>query len=157
VPTEDGCVVCEVVSGEREAPGGAVYKDEFWTVTHRLEPVLLRGYLVVKLSRHCESLSELTPGEAAALGPVVQRVCSALSRVVGAEKVYVCCWGDGVKHVHFHVIPRVAGMPAGNLTVSVLLRAKHILYRLGVKRFVPGGGEVAAVAAGLREELGGRS
>ena len=108
---------------------------------------------MVRLRRHCECLAELTPEEAASLGPMVPAVCRAVSRVVEPERVYVCYWGEGVRHVHFQVIPRPSGMPAGNLPVSALLRAMLLLDRLGVRRFAPDDREVAVVAGRLREEV----
>lgn len=115
--------------------------------------MLLPGYLVIKLKRHCEDLAELTPEEAAALGSVVRRVCSAACKVVGPERVYVCSWGEGVRHVHFHVIPQPSGMPAGNLPVTVLLRTMMLLYQVGIERFVQSDEDVFAEADRLRSSL----
>ena len=84
---------------------------------------------------------------------MVRAVCRAVSRVVEPERVYVCSWGEEVRHVRFHVIPRPSGVPAGNLPVSALLRAMLLLDRLGTRHFAPDDREVAAVADRLREEL----
>ena len=127
----DGCATCDVLAGRRDAPGGTIHENAHWAVAHRSRPSLLRGYLMFRLRRHCECLAELTPEEAASLGPMVRAVCHAVSRVVEPERVYVCSWGEGVRQVHFHVIPRPSGMPAGNLPVSALLRAMLLLDRLG--------------------------
>ena len=44
------------------------------------------GELIVKTRRHCESLAELTPDEAASLGPVLHSAVRALETVVPAER-----------------------------------------------------------------------
>ena len=38
--------------------------------------------MIIKLKRHCEHLAELTPEEAASLGPVLQSTCAALTKVL---------------------------------------------------------------------------
>ncbi len=42
---------------------------------------------------------------------MLRRVCAAVERALGAERVYVCSFGEDVRHVHFHVVPRTAEMP----------------------------------------------
>jgi diadenosine tetraphosphate (Ap4A) HIT family hydrolase len=57
-------------------------------------------------------MAELTPQEAAALGCVIQTTCLAVMEVLQPAKVFVCSFGDRVKHVHFWVLPRPRGMQA---------------------------------------------
>ncbi|HEY9823295.1 MAG TPA: hypothetical protein V6D35_21370, partial [Candidatus Sericytochromatia bacterium] len=54
----------------------------YWRVDHSLSPVLLLGFLIIKTKRHCEQLAELTPGEAAALGPIIHNTCLVLSQIL---------------------------------------------------------------------------
>ena len=63
----------------------------------------------VEPRRHVEHLAELTELEAAALGPLVGRVSSALMSALEAEKVRVW-FGRLVRHVHWYLIPRYADM-----------------------------------------------
>ena len=56
----DKCLACSTLTGKLQAPGGVIYQDNYWVVEHSLSPVLLRGYLIIKLKRHCEHLAELT-------------------------------------------------------------------------------------------------
>jgi diadenosine tetraphosphate (Ap4A) HIT family hydrolase len=78
-----GCVSCDIVSGRRIEPGGVIYENEYWHVgTAITSPVVWRGFLIIKLKRHCEHLAELTPQEAATLGPVIRSTCSALMQVL---------------------------------------------------------------------------
>jgi ATP adenylyltransferase len=100
-----GCMSCDILAGKRTSPGGVIYEDEYWHVDSVIGPVFWRGFLIVKLKRHCEHLAELTPDEASALGPIIQTACSALTELLDPAKVYVCSFGDGVKHIHFWVLP----------------------------------------------------
>lgn len=61
------CSICEQVAGRIAAPGGSIYDDGLWLVTHHTGPHTDPGELIVKLRRHCESLGELTAAEAMAL------------------------------------------------------------------------------------------
>jgi diadenosine tetraphosphate (Ap4A) HIT family hydrolase len=88
-----------------------VHEDEHWHVDHAISPPFAPGWLIVKPKRHVESVGELTADEAQRLGPLLQRVCAAVERALGAERVYVCSFGEEVRHVHFHVVPRTAEMP----------------------------------------------
>lgn len=68
-------------------------------------------------------------------------------------KVYVASWGEEVKHIHFHVLPRVHGVPAGNRPVRLYLGARDLLTRLGITRVTYGEAAATALAVRLQEEL----
>lgn len=153
-----GCLSCDLLAGRRTEPGGTIYEDEHWHVASMVAPVFWRGFLSVKLKRHCEHIADLTPGEAASLGPVLQATCQALARVLKPAKVYVCSFGDGVKHIHFWVLPRPPEMRAGMHPVFLQLDIRAFLTRrLGVKRWLLSDEEVAELADQLREEFRRRS
>ena len=111
------------------------------------------GFLIVKLKRHCEHIAELTPEEAAALGPVIRDTCASVMAVFEPAKVYVCSFGDGVKHIHFWVLPRPKHMRPGMHWVLLNLDARLTLTRLGVKRWVCTDEQVAVWAGRLRTRL----
>lgn len=100
-----------MLEGRVEAPGGTILDDGYWHVDHAIEPPFARGWLIVKPHRHVESLGELSPAEAVALGPLLRRLTRAVERALNAERVYVCTFGEMVRHVHLHVVPRTAEMP----------------------------------------------
>jgi diadenosine tetraphosphate (Ap4A) HIT family hydrolase len=107
----DGCFACEVNRGRRAVAGGVIYDDGLWLADHGT-PELVRGYVVLKPRRHVESLGDLRPDESAAMGEAVQQVHAAIQKALGPERVYVLAFGEGLRHVHLHLIPRYAGMPA---------------------------------------------
>jgi diadenosine tetraphosphate (Ap4A) HIT family hydrolase len=59
----------------------------------------------------CPRWPILREDEAAALGVMAARLGRALQAVTGAEHVYLFGIGDGVAHVHWHVVPRYPGAP----------------------------------------------
>jgi diadenosine tetraphosphate (Ap4A) HIT family hydrolase len=149
-----GCMSCDILAGKRTPPGGVIYEDDYWHVDSVVSPVLWRGFLIVKLKRHCEHLAELTPPEAAALGPVVRTTCRALSQVLKPAKVYVCSFGDGVKHIHLWVLPRPPEMRAGMHWVFLHLDARaFITRRFGVRRCIVSDEEAAHIADRVRQRF----
>ena len=146
------CLSCDIVAGKRVEPGGVIYENTYWHVGSAVGPAVWRGFLVIKLKRHCEHLAELTPEEAAVLGPVIRTTCLALTEVLRPAKVYVCSFGDGVKHVHFWVLPRPPEMRPGMHPVMFNLDMRLTLTRLlGIKKWVIGDQEVNSTADRLRE------
>ncbi len=89
-----------------------VYDDGLWRVAHAFDSAL-PGWMVLVSRRHIQSLSELTPGEAAVLGPLLHAVSVALEQLLGAVKSYVMFFaeGEGFSHLHIHVVPRMRDQP----------------------------------------------
>jgi len=149
--SSESCSVCAEVAGRITAPGGVVYRNEWWEVAHHTGLQTDPGELIVKLRRHAESLAELTPAEAAALGPVLRSAVAAVERVVRPERVYVASYGERVRHVHFFLLPRTTSLPAGHVTSDLYRRGRTLLRRLGVLRN-PSAAARADAAAHLRDD-----
>jgi diadenosine tetraphosphate (Ap4A) HIT family hydrolase len=126
-----GCSSCAEISAI-SAPGGVVFEDGLWIVSHHANPFSDPGELIVRTRRHCESLSELSAPESLALGPILQAGVSSLERVTGAERVYAMSFNERVRHVHFLLLPRAAGMPRGHIVSDLYRRARNLLRRAGV-------------------------
>jgi len=149
--SSESCSVCAEVAGRITAPGGVVYRNEWWEVAHHTGLQTDPGELIVKLRRHAESLAELTPAEAAALGPVLRSAVAAVERVVRPERVYVASYGERVRHVHFFLLPRTTSLPAGHVTSDLYRRGRTLLRRLGLRRN-PSAAARADAAARLRDD-----
>jgi diadenosine tetraphosphate (Ap4A) HIT family hydrolase len=104
----DRCLACATLNGRVEVPGGVVWEDAYWVADHCLGP-FPPGSLVLKTRRHCESLPELSDAEAAALGPAIRTLSSAMMRGLPCERAYIGAWVDAPPlHVHFVLEPRFA-------------------------------------------------
>lgn len=117
-----GCLGCDVNAGRIKVPGGLIHRDDDWVVDHAVgmkpeDPIPLKGFLIICPVRHVEDVHELTSGEMAAFSLLLRDVVRAVNLVTKPQKVYVCSFGEAVKHVHWYVIPRYAQMPASGLDV----------------------------------------
>ena len=149
-PARPGCSACAEVGGAVVAPGGVLLDNGLWFVSHHTGPFTDPGELIVKTRRHCESLSELTPDEAEALGPVLRSAIHALERVVTAERIYAVSFNERIRHVHFLLLPRTSGMPRGHVISDVYRRVRNLFRKLGVLRN-PTAAERADTAARIRQ------
>jgi diadenosine tetraphosphate (Ap4A) HIT family hydrolase len=147
----ESCSVCAEVTGRVVAPGGVVFENESWSVAHHIGPYTDPGELIVKARRHCESLSELTAAEAESLGPVLRAAVAAVEHVVRPERVYVACWGERVRHVHFFLLPRTRTLPAGHVISDLYRRGRGLLRQWGLAAN-PTTASRADTAARIRED-----
>ncbi len=112
---EPDCLVCRKHRGEFTVPGGAIYENDLIYISHAQpwgdEKEHYLGHLFVEPKRHVPELADLTEEEAQAVGVWSSRVARALMACEGAEHVYAFVLGDGVPHVHVHVIGRYPGAP----------------------------------------------
>jgi diadenosine tetraphosphate (Ap4A) HIT family hydrolase len=148
---ESSCSICEQVAGRVTAPGGPIYDDGLWLVSHHTGPQSDPGELIVKVRRHCESLADLTAAEAAALGPILRAGVAAVERVVAPERTYVASYNESARHVHFFLLPRTRSLPAGHVTSDLYRKGRMWLRRAGVARN-PHHDQRAAAAARIRED-----
>lgn len=81
------------------------------TVAYLHDDQFFPGWTVLVLKRHATELYELTPEERAGLIEEVSRVALALARRYGARKVNYALLGNQIPHIHWHVMPRLAGDP----------------------------------------------
>jgi diadenosine tetraphosphate (Ap4A) HIT family hydrolase len=97
---------------DRLPPRERIAADAHWRVAHAFNSSLA-GWLVLLPRRHVTSLAELTDPEAAALGVWQVRLSRALTEVTGCVKTYVIQFAEkeGFAHVHFHLVPRMTGLP----------------------------------------------
>ena len=96
-----------------EIPSHKVYEDDHVYAFLDIGPQSYGHTLVVPKESKAH-LHELSDDAAAALGRVLPRLCRAVLRATGATAYNVLQnngseAGQAVFHVHFHIIPRVAG------------------------------------------------
>ena len=146
-----GCIACDLTSGRLGLPGGLIAATAHWRVEHCVGPLGV-GTLLVKPSRHVESVAALSADEAAELGPLLARVSDAVSRLCAPEQVYVCLWSHAERrpgHVHFVVQPATRELVEGHEGLSGPALQTE-MFRRGV---APDADAVAAFAASARALL----
>lgn len=114
------CLVCRKHRNRGPlVPGGPVAEDDLVLVSHVPPAAALGGegttaylgQLFVEPRRHAPGLPDLTDDEARAVGSWCTLASRALRDVGGAEHVYAAVFGDGVPHLHVHLLPRFPGTP----------------------------------------------
>ena len=152
-PAHPDCGTCRANRGELAAPGGVIYEDALWRAEHAIEPIPMVGWLVLKPLRHVESFADLTPEEAASFGAIAHRLAGAMAAELGATKVYLSLYAEAehFPHVHVHLIPRRADLPADRRGPRVFEYLREASAR-GNQADVA---EAARVAAAIRARLDG--
>ncbi len=108
-------MTCELIDrrdrGEAP-PWDMIHRADHWDLVHAYN-TSLPGWLVLVARRHVAAIDELTDEEATELGILLRRSSAALRQVVGCVKTYVCQFAEQAEHphVHFHIVPRMAGQP----------------------------------------------
>ena len=100
-----------------DIPCHRVYEDDHVLAFLDIGP-LSRGHTLVIPREARAHLHELSDESAAAIGRALPRICRAVMKATGAS-AYNVLQNNGseahqlVMHVHFHVIPKVAGQGLG--------------------------------------------
>lgn len=145
----DGCYPCIKESGFATLPPRErIAADDHWRVVHDFNSAL-PGWLVLLPRRHVTALHDLSDAEAAGLGAWQVRLSRALQAVTGCAKTYVMQFAEaeGFAHVHFHIVPREAGLPVELRGPGIF----HFLRRPQDERVTPD--EADALALALRDHL----
>jgi diadenosine tetraphosphate (Ap4A) HIT family hydrolase len=106
------CVFCDLGAGRLAPPGGALHREGGLLLAGSLDPRPVAGWCVVAPARHVAGWDALEPAEAAALGGLLRRAAAAVRAATAAERVYVASFAEAVPHLHVHLFPRGAGVPA---------------------------------------------
>lgn len=111
----EDCHTCQLLA-DRDRGGApdwdSIIRTPGWDLVHSFN-TSLEGWLVLVARRHIAALADMTEAEAEELGPLVRRVSLALHAVTGCEKTYVVQFAESPdhRHVHVHVVPRMADQP----------------------------------------------
>ena len=115
VTASNECFVCRKHRGEVEVPGGVIYENDLIYISHAQlwgdEREHYLGHVFVEPRRHVAEVSDLTDEEAQIIGVYTSRIAKALLHTESMEHIYIFVIGDGVPHVHYHVIGRYPGAP----------------------------------------------
>ena len=113
--SSNDCLVCCKHRGEVDIPGGVIYEDDLIYISHAQpwgdEQEYYLGHVFVEPKRHVAEVADLTEAEAQIIGVYTSRVAKALLHTENMEHIYIFVIGDGVPHVHYHVIGRYPNAP----------------------------------------------
>lgn len=143
-----------------------IFADESFVLQPSSE-CAIPGYLVLRLKSGEESLSELGPEKARALGGMLARAARAIEDAVGAERVYVLSFCEVDRRLHFHLFPRSewllreymrANPKAWNQAVNgpalFAWARQAFVAGNGLSAGIPGGTEVSAAIRAILEQGG---
>lgn len=111
----EDCIFCSILQGK--IPSYKVFEDAHAYAFLDINP-FGRGHTLVIPKFHAPDLFHLPPEELAGVMPAVQRVATLLKTRLGCDGMAMlqlngAVAGQTVGHVHFHLIPRYVGQPAG--------------------------------------------
>jgi len=110
--TSNDCLVCRKHAGKIPVAGGFIYENNliyiYLAQLYGAEQDHYLGHVFIETRRH---VAELAGQEAQCVGLYTSRVARALLETQGMDHIYTIVLGDGVPHVHVHVIGRYPGAP----------------------------------------------
>jgi diadenosine tetraphosphate (Ap4A) HIT family hydrolase len=110
------CLPCDL---EVAAAPSIVFRDDTWSCDVA-EGYDVPGWYILRLRRHAEGWSALSPDEAAGFGAVSQQVAAAIREATGAPTVYFMSFGENYPHFHFLVIARPQGLAPEHRGAGIL-------------------------------------
>lgn len=125
-PRGRDCLICGKYEGRTVPawagfpvpPGGHLVDDGTWRVGHGPTPYWPAGTLLIESHRHFLDHAELDPGEAATLGPLIQRLTGPLKEATGASRIHVFSCMEGTEHFHQWMVPRIGEHGSGRSFIS---------------------------------------
>lgn len=123
------CVFCAIA--QKKLPSLVVYEDDATIALLDLHP-LTDGHTVVIPKYHAERVKDLPEPSSAALGLTIRKVSDILHASLHPAGFTIGIndgegAGQGVPHVHAHIIPRATDDGGGNL--HSIVKAKHLTPR----------------------------
>lgn len=105
------CIFCKII--KQEIPSYKVYEDDKVFAFLDNRPVN-SGHSLVIPKTHCQNLEEISDDDLVALIRGVKKVGRLLKEKLGVSGYNVIenndpIAGQGVSHLHFHIIPRLEG------------------------------------------------
>lgn len=108
-PSPSACGVCCVHADPAARERWEIGRQGFWLLRHHPDPAPLAGWLILDARRHLGGPIDFSPAEARDWGGAVQSASCLVRDLTGCDRVYAVLFGEGARHLHLHLIPRVAG------------------------------------------------
>ena len=107
-----GCGVCQLHGDLTARQRYEISRSPLWILRHHPDPAPLPGWLLLDARRHLAGPIAFTTQEAAAWGGAVQQASRLVQTLTDCDRVYAIAFGEGARHLHLHLIPRIGAEPA---------------------------------------------
>lgn len=101
----ESCIIC----AKHKQMDHVIYEDNDWIVSHGPIESQILGYLYLEPKRHVEHWGDFREEELSNIGLLIKRAEMALKQELMVDRVYTVTISEAVRHIHFHLIPRVDG------------------------------------------------
>ena len=107
----EDCLFCKMVAGQ--IPATKIYDDGLIFAFLDISPVS-DGHTLVIPTQHVERLHDCSPEFLGRIGDCLSKISGAVTSAMRSDGYNVLCnngraAGQFVKHLHFHIIPRISG------------------------------------------------
>jgi len=107
------CVICRWEDGLDPLNGGKIAETENFFVFHnQTHPAPVLGWLIIAPKAHILQQTAFSPDVLLELMELQQKMTAILEKTTRTGRVYWAVFGEEVKHLHFHLIPRPENLPA---------------------------------------------
>ena len=87
-------------------PGGYIVEGEHFVAEHAPIQESSAGTVIVEARRHLLDFGEMTPGELADLGSILNRLVPAIKAATGVQRVYFLALMERAPHFHLWLVPK---------------------------------------------------
>ena len=108
---EKCCGVCLQHNDSASQARFEISRNELWVLRHHPNPTPRVGWLLLDASRHVGGPVDFNEHEASQWGLAVQQASRLIKTLTGCDRVYAIAFGEGARHLHLHLIPRVGDDP----------------------------------------------
>lgn len=131
------CPICQKHQDIKET----IYEDQDWIVSHGPLASQVLGYLYIEPKRHVENWSDFTDQELTAVGPLIKKLEAAVKMELPVDRMYVVTISEAVRHIHFHLIPRlhdqeIKGLPLIEQATQQKTKESHKMNEQSLNLFI---------------------
>lgn len=99
---------CKICKKHTESDSNHIVDFSYFKLSHAPLESHILGYVYIEPKRHVEHWSEFTENESSELTKIIKYTEQVLKQQLNVERVYLITISEAVRHIHFHVIPRLS-------------------------------------------------
>lgn len=105
------CIFCRIWHQQEKIVGSILAETENFYCIHQQQPISVLGWLLIVPKNHVTDQTELTEKMSNELSNLQMNMTRLLKDKTKAERIYWTLFSEKVKHIHFHLIPRMKNLP----------------------------------------------